>query len=104
MSLCEELTIGIDAALAREGLDRFAFLTTPHFLTIPFLLRGLQAVAAVPRRLAENCANFAGLEISPMPLAMNGFDVSMHWHRRAEADPANRWLRRFVRDAAGSKR
>jgi LysR family transcriptional activator of mexEF-oprN operon len=103
MSLCEELTAGIDAALAREGLSRFAFVATPHFLTIPFLLRGLRAVATVPRRLAKNCVDVAGLEISPMPLPMNGFDVSMLWHPRTEADPAHHWLRQFVREAARSR-
>ncbi|SDN77352.1 LysR family transcriptional regulator [Afipia sp. GAS231] len=104
MSLCEELTVGIDAALTQRALDRFVVLTTPHFLTIPFLLRGLAAVAAVPRRLARNCAIFAGLEVSPMPFPMNGFEVSMRWHQRTETDPANSWLRRLVRDVARSKR
>jgi DNA-binding transcriptional LysR family regulator len=104
MSLCEELTAGVDMALDREGLDRFVFVSTPHFLTVPYLLRRLRAVAAIPRRLAKSCADVAGLEISPMPLPMQGFDVSMYWHVRTETDPAQRWFRQFVREAARSKR
>jgi len=100
MSHCKELTEGIEAALAFSGFARFVFLTTPHLLTIPFLLHGFRAVATVPRRLAKNCAAAAGLQISPMPLPMNGFDVSMHWHPRTDTDPAHRWFRQLVRDAA----
>jgi DNA-binding transcriptional LysR family regulator len=78
-------------------------MATPHFLTIPFLLHGFRAVAAVPRRLAENCADVAGLAVSPMPIAIEGFDISMVWHARTETDPARRWLRDLVRVAGRSR-
>jgi len=104
MSLAEELTSGIDEYLARQNLSRFDFVTTPHFLTIPYLLHRLRAVAAVPRRLAKRCADSAGLEVSPIPLPLEGFDVSMHWHPRTENDPAQRWLRQFIRDAARAQK
>ena len=52
-------------------------MATPHFLAIPFLLHGFRAAAAVPRRLAENCRDVAGLTICPLPVPVTGFDVSM---------------------------
>ena len=51
-------------------------MATPHFLAIPFLLHGFRA-AAVPRRLAENCRDVAGLTICPLPVPVTGFDASM---------------------------
>jgi DNA-binding transcriptional LysR family regulator len=103
MSLRGEFSGSADALIAREGAKRFILMTTPHFLTIPFLLRGLRAVAAVPRRLAETCANAAGLAMSPLPIAMEGFDVSMLWHARTQSDPAQRWFRELVRAAGRSR-
>jgi LysR family transcriptional regulator, mexEF-oprN operon transcriptional activator len=103
MSLHGELSGAVDAALARRGAKRFVFVATPHFLTIPFLLRGFRAVAALPRRLAENCAAAIGLAVCPLPLDIQGYDVSMLWHARSDADPAQRWLRDLVRDAGRAR-
>jgi DNA-binding transcriptional LysR family regulator len=102
MSLRGDMTGCVDRALASFHAERFVFATTPHFLTIPFLLRGLRAVATLPRRLVENCADVTGLTVSPLPLPVEGFDVSMLWHVRTETDPAYRWFRRLVRDAGQS--
>jgi LysR family transcriptional regulator, mexEF-oprN operon transcriptional activator len=103
MSLRGDLSGTADAVLAREGAKRFVFMATPHFLTIPFMLHGFSAVAAVPRRLAESCADVAGLAVSPMPIALDGFDISMLWHARTETDPAHRWFRDLIRVAARSR-
>jgi DNA-binding transcriptional LysR family regulator len=99
MSLRGDMSGCVDRALANIRAERFVFAVTSHFLTIPFLLRGLRAVATIPRRLAENCAAVAGLAVSPLPIAVEGFDVSMLWHARTETDPAHRWFRQLVRKA-----
>jgi DNA-binding transcriptional LysR family regulator len=52
--------------------------------------------------LAENCAEVAGLAVSPLPIAVEGFDVSMLWHARTGSDPAHRWFRQLVREAGQS--
>jgi DNA-binding transcriptional LysR family regulator len=57
----------------------------------------------VPRRLAENCADVAGLAVSPLPVEVKGFDVVMLWHARTGSDPAQRWIRDLVRKMVGSK-
>jgi hypothetical protein len=79
-------------------------MATPHFLTIPLLLHGFRAVAAVPRRLAENCADVIGLAVSPLPIEIEGFDVSMLWHARTDTDPAQRWFRDLVRLPSRARR
>ena len=86
----------VDELLEAVGRRRSVVYTTPHFLAVPFLLHGLRAVAALPRRLAENCADAAGLSICPVPLPSDGYDVRMTWHRRTEADPAQAWLRTTI--------
>jgi DNA-binding transcriptional LysR family regulator len=86
----------IDELLQKAGRTRFVVYTTPHFLAVTFLLHGFRAVAAVPRRLAENCAEAASLSICPVPLPSDGYDVRMAWHRRTTPDPAQAWLRGIV--------
>jgi DNA-binding transcriptional LysR family regulator len=106
ISLHGELSGAVDQALARTRAKRFVFMATPHFLAIPFLLHGLRAVATVPRRLAERCAEVARLAVSPLPIEIEGFDVSMLWHARTDTDPAQLWFRDLIRSAGrptGSK-
>lgn len=100
MSLRPELTGAIDASLARKGHRRFVLMSTPHFLAIPFLLRGLRAVAAVPTRLAQNWTKIGGLAMSPLPVEIDGYDVSMLWHARTDNDPAQAFIRGLFRKVA----
>ena len=86
----------LDGLLEAVGRSRSVVYTTPHFLAVPFLLHGFRAVSALPRRLAQNCADAAGLSICPVPLPSSGYDVRMVWHRRTSADPAHVWFRAVV--------
>ncbi len=86
----------VDELLEAAGRTRMVIYTTPHFLAVPFLLHGFRAVSALPRRLALNCADAAGLAVCDVPLRSNGYDVRMAWHRRNTADPAQAWLRELV--------
>lgn len=86
----------IDELLAAAGRSRTVIYTTPHFLAVPFLLHGFRAVSALPRRLAENCADAAGLATCEVPLPSEGYDMRMAWHRRTASDPAQTWLRDLV--------
>ena len=97
MSLRGEIEGHIDALLRREKRSRFVVLTTPHFLAIPNLLHGLRAVAAVPRRLAEHCAETTRLAVCDLPVPTQGYDVSMVWHARTDLDPPRRSIREVVR-------
>ena len=86
----------IDELLSNVGRRRTVVYTTPHFLAVPFLLHGFRAVSALPRRLAENCADAAGLAVCPVPLPSKGYDIRMVWHRRTASDPAHVWFRAAI--------
>jgi DNA-binding transcriptional LysR family regulator len=103
VSLRGEAIGHLDELLQAAGRSRFVAYTTPHFLAVPFLLHGFRAVSALPRRLAENCAEAAGLAICPVPLASPGYEVRMAWHRRTGEDPAQTWLREIVRGVGRSR-
>lgn len=93
---------GIDAALARLGLERRIVATVDSFSAAVALVRSCDAVAAVPERHTGSLR--AGLHSVALPFAVPAITVSLLWHPRQDADPAHRWLRTLVLaafDAAG---
>lgn len=91
-----------DSAIEAAGHSRRVVLSVPHFLAAPHVLASSDAVMVTPRRLAERYAELLPISIRPLPVPTDGFVVSMTWHLRVAADPAQRWLRRLVSDIAGS--
>jgi len=59
----------------------------------PFLLKGARLLSTVPQRPARLFAERFGLAMSPVPVALPDFDVSMLWHASYDHDPAHSWLR-----------
>ena len=91
-------TGGIDEALNRLGLEREIVTTVGGFSTALALARTSDLIASVPERHTGNLR--AGMHSFPLPVATPEFTVSLLWHPRMDADPAHRWLRAHVRDAA----
>ena len=89
----------IEAMLARQGVERRAALSTPHWLAVPHILqRSPNHVAVVPRQLADLYAPF-GLRILRASFELPRIEIHQFWHRRANTDNFNIWLRGLVRDA-----
>jgi DNA-binding transcriptional LysR family regulator len=86
----------IDAALAPLGLERPVAVLVGSFATALALARASDLVANVPERHTARLRD--GLHTFELPVATPVLTVSMMWHPRMEADPAHRWLRRWVYD------
>jgi DNA-binding transcriptional LysR family regulator len=66
------------------------------FATALALARASDLVANVPERHTARLRD--GMHTFELPVATPVLTVSMMWHPRMEADPAHRWLRRWVFD------
>jgi DNA-binding transcriptional LysR family regulator len=89
----------VDVALAKRGLARHAVLTVPHFSVVPLLVeRGY--VATLSRRLAQAQCRVYDVAWCEPPLSLGRRATRMIWHERTQSDPASRFLREVVRDAA----
>ncbi len=86
----------VDDALAVVGLTRTITATTAHFIALPFLLRAAPLFATCTQPAAQIFAEQLGLTMSPVPVALPSFSVSMLWHSSYDADPAHRWLRTTI--------
>ena len=73
-------------------------LTTEHFMVLPAIVRATDLAVVMPRNIARGFAEDGAYEIVEPAFPLRDFTVSLHWSKRFEADPANRWLGQVIRD------
>ncbi len=73
-------------------------LTSEHFMALPAIVKGTDLGVVMPRNIAQIFAAAGGYAIIEPPFALRDFAVSLHWSKRFEADPGNRWLRQTIVD------
>lgn len=71
-------------------------LTTEHFMVLPSIVRATDLAVVMPRNIARGFAQEGGYAIVEPPFPLRDFAVSLHWSKRFEADPGNRWLRQAI--------
>ena len=71
-------------------------LTTEHFMVLPSIVRATDLAVVMPRNIAQGFADEGGYAIVEPPLPLRDFAVSLHWSKRFESDPGNRWLRQAI--------
>ncbi len=91
-----------DEALARMGRARRVVMSLPFFSGISRVVAETDLVSLVPRQLALQVAPRLGLEIYTQPMPMDVPVIAMFWHRRAEANVAQAWLRRRIAALLGA--
>jgi DNA-binding transcriptional LysR family regulator len=89
----------LDGILVDFGLKRRIALLVATYLAVPAALATSDLVATVPERTARQIAATAEIAILPLPIDF-ATTVTMAWHRRAAADPAQTWFRALLVDAA----
>lgn len=83
----------LDDVLEAEGLQRHVAAVVPTFVVAALLVGSSHYVGLVPQRLAEQYGETLGLRWFAIPAPLPEVDVRLLWHRRLDADPAQRWLR-----------
>lgn len=82
----------------RRRIRRRIVLHTPHFMSVPEIVAGTDAVATVPQALADFITTQRGLAQVPLPFVPPTFQVNIYWHRSVHAEPGSRWLRGMLFD------
>jgi DNA-binding transcriptional LysR family regulator len=81
--------------VAQCKLEQRLRLVTEHFLVLPAIVHATDLAGILPRNIARG---FQGYAIVEPPFPQREFTVSLHWSRRFEADPGNRWLRALIEE------
>ncbi len=87
-----------DDALAELGVSRRVSVSLPSFHVMLETIRTDDFLALVPERLLYG--KMAGLKLFEPPVLVPHFDVIACWHRRVDADPAQRWIRGLLDSVA----
>jgi Transcriptional regulator len=90
----------VDQQLEELGISRSIEMTTESFLIAPFMLSGTRFVAMVHERLAVEVRDIAGIELFEPPVPLKPITQTLFWHPRRTNDPAHRWLREQIVEAA----
>jgi DNA-binding transcriptional LysR family regulator len=84
----------VDSTLDKLGLARKIQLRVQHYMVAPLIVLRTDMALTVPLRVARSYA----AAIMPLPFALPPLEWHVYWHRSADLDPANRWLRETLTD------
>jgi DNA-binding transcriptional LysR family regulator len=91
-----------ERALEELGVEHAVQVTTVGWLPLPFVVAGTDMVAVVPERLARRVADTAGLSVIEPPFGRVELVEEAWWHPMRSSDPALRWLRTVLHQAAAT--
>ena len=83
----------LEKSLDRYSIKRNITLETPHYLTLPSIIKETNLVASVPLAIASYFADLGIVEILALPFRPPVFSVRQYWHKRVNQDPKHKWLR-----------
>lgn len=90
----------VDQALAALGRQRRIVLTVNQFFTAGRVVARSDLVTVLPAGFVEATGCQHELQTCALPFELGPVHVEMLWHLRHDADPAHRWLRARVAEAA----
>jgi DNA-binding transcriptional LysR family regulator len=90
-------TVGtMDAALKEKGLKRQIAMTVPHFHAVALAVSRSELLASLPLVFARHVAQYVGIDLYQPPFESPTLDILLYWHRSAEREQGNVWLRNHV--------
>ncbi len=90
----------VDDALRALGRERRVALLLPNFLVAPHVVARSDLVVTLGARIAKSFAEHLPLRVLPPPLVLPGFEMSLAWHEKMDADAGHTWMRRQIVEAA----
>ncbi|MEU4236272.1 LysR family transcriptional regulator [Actinoplanes sp. NPDC026619] len=88
-----------DRAVAELGIDRRVSIRVHGFLPLLFAVRGTDAVAVVPERIARRFAGDALVVVEP-PFPPTEMTEAAWWHPSRQDSPAHRWFLSVLHEVA----
>jgi DNA-binding transcriptional LysR family regulator len=82
----------VDVALEKMGIQRKVVMRGHHFMTVPSVLVKTHLVVCIPFHFARHF----DLAIYELPFQMPPLEYFLYWHKRADQDHANIWLRQQI--------
>jgi DNA-binding transcriptional LysR family regulator len=91
----------LSVQLREHDLQTSVHIHTQHVASIPFIVAASDSVAVIPRELFELFSPIAAIKVVDLPIQIPAIDIHQHWHPRVASDPAIKFLRGLMFQAAG---
>jgi DNA-binding transcriptional LysR family regulator len=88
-----------DYELSRHGLKRRIRLRCQHYFAACRVVSETDLILTMSERYARIVNRLFRNRVLPFPLEVPDYDAYLYWHVNADADPANRWLRKVLVEA-----
>ena len=82
----------VDLALQALGEERHITLRTQHHTSAPLIAAQSDLALSIP----PSQTNLSGLKIFELPFEVPPLDLYLYWHKSADHDQANRWMREVM--------
>jgi DNA-binding transcriptional LysR family regulator len=79
----------VDLELNKMGYQRQIQLRLQHYMVVPDIVRRSKLALTVPRHWAQK----TDLRVLELPFILPALESQLLWHKSADGDQANRWLR-----------
>ncbi len=86
----------IENKLRQQGIIRKIGVQIPNFLGLATVIGSTDLVATLPSRAARILGEQSHARVLPLPVAMPGYQVRLHWHERMQKDPGHIWMRNLI--------
>ena len=83
----------IDMALAKHGKSRNIALKCEHYFAATSVISRCDMLLTMPNTYANLLKEKMPVHVSPLPFDVPVLPVHMYWHKQAEQDPINGWMR-----------
>lgn len=90
----------IERRFREQGIDRSTAIGTQSIVIQPLVLAGTRMMVVIPERLGRYFAGQAAIRLLDPPRPFDPLRFAMFWEPRTGRDPAQRWLRERVLQAA----
>lgn len=83
----------VDMALAKQGVSRKVALKCEHYFAATSVISRCDMLLTMPSAYANLLKDKMPVKVVPLPFEVPVLPVYMYWHKQAEHDPLNGWMR-----------
>ena len=90
----------LDTALNAHGLHRHIAAVVPTYTSAAHIILTTNLIGLLPHRYAHQLATTSNAHVFTITIPLPPIPISQAWHIRHDKDPAHRWLRHQLHQAA----
>lgn len=94
----------VDLALAQHNLHRHIALQCEHYYAAVNVISQCNLLLTMPSQYAKLLKEKFDIAIAPLPFVVPDLNVYMYWHKQADDDLVNQWMRNKLIETTASLR